>query len=53
MSALKCKKCLSVCFIKSGHTRGMQRDKCKDCHCQFTSCVLAVVVDPVLKAVAF
>ncbi len=36
MSDLFCKKCGSCSFVKSGHTRGMQRYKCKDCGCQFT-----------------
>ena len=30
MSELKCKKCLSVRFHKFGHTRQMQRYKCKE-----------------------
>lgn len=36
MSELCCKKCGSTNYIKSGHTRGFQRYKCKDCKCQFT-----------------
>lgn len=36
MSELSCKKCGSTNYIKSGHTRGFQRYKCKDCRCQFT-----------------
>ena len=36
MSQLCCKKCQSENFVKSGHTRGFQRYKCKDCGCQFT-----------------
>ncbi len=51
MSALKCKKCLSVRFHKSGHTRGMQRYKCKECGCQFTDSPRRGV-DPALKALA-
>ena len=51
MSDLKCKKCLSVHFHKSGHTRGMQRYKCKECGCQFTDSPRRGV-DPALKALA-
>jgi len=36
MSGLKCKKCQSAGYVKSGHTRGFQRYKCKECGCQFT-----------------
>ena len=36
MLELCCKKCGSTNYIKSGHTRGFQRYKCKDCRCQFT-----------------
>ena len=33
---LKCKKCQSEDYVKSGHVRGLQRFRCKDCGCQFT-----------------
>ncbi len=36
MSELICKKCQSSKYVKSGHTRGLQRYKCKGCGCQFT-----------------
>jgi len=36
MSGLSCKKCQSTRYVKSGHTRGFQRYKCKECGCQFT-----------------
>lgn len=36
MSSLNCKKCHSTNYVKSVHTRGFQRYKCKDCGCQFT-----------------
>jgi transposase len=36
MSELICKKCQSSKYVKSGHTRGLQRYKCKECGCQFT-----------------
>ena len=36
MPGLNCKKCQSSKYVKAGHTRGMQRYKCKDCSCQFT-----------------
>lgn len=36
MSDLSCKKCQSTRYVKSGHTRGYQRYKCKECGCQFT-----------------
>lgn len=36
MSGLNCKKCQSIRYVKSGHTRGFQRYKCKECGCQFT-----------------
>ena len=51
MSELKCKKCLSIRFHKSGYTRGMQRYKCKDCRCQFTESPRRGV-DSALKALA-
>jgi transposase-like protein len=37
MSTLCCKKCESADFVKSGHTRGHQRYKCRACGCQFTA----------------
>lgn len=37
MSRLNCKKCHSTSYVKSGHTRGFQRYKCKECGCQFTN----------------
>ena len=36
MTDISCKKCTSLTFIKSGHIRGHQRYKCKQCGCQFT-----------------
>lgn len=36
MSELCCKKCGSTNYIKSGHIRGLQRYKCKNCVYQFT-----------------
>ena len=33
---MKCKKCQSSSYVKSGHIRGLQRYRCKDCGCQFT-----------------
>ena len=33
---LKCKKCESSNYVKSGHIRGHQRYRCQDCDCQFT-----------------
>ena len=51
MSDLKCKKCLSIHFHKSGHTRGMQRYKYKECGCQFTNSPRCGI-DPALKALA-
>ena len=36
MPELICKKCQSAKYVKSGHTRGLQRYKCKECGCQFT-----------------
>jgi transposase len=36
MSELICKRCQSTRYVKSGHTRGLQRYKCKECGCQFT-----------------
>lgn len=51
MHDLCCKKCGSLSFVKSGHTRGMQRYKCKDCGCQFTPSKRRGV-DPALKSLA-
>ena len=51
MSNIKCKKCRSELFVKNGHTRGMQRYKCKTCLCQFTTSPHRGV-DPALKALA-
>jgi transposase len=36
MTELVCKKCSSSNYVKSGHIRGHQRFRCKDCSCQFT-----------------
>jgi transposase-like protein len=33
---IKCKKCQSTQQVKSGHIRGHQRYRCKECGCQFT-----------------
>lgn len=45
---LKCKKCGSNQHIKSGHVRGHQRYKCKQCNCQYTD-TKPRGVSPVLK----
>lgn len=47
----KCKKCESTSYVKSGHIRGYQRYKCKDCNCQFTE-TKARGVSPALKQLA-
>ncbi len=51
MSGLKCKKCESDFFVKSGHVRGYQRYKCKACGCQFTDTARRGV-DPAIKSFA-
>ena len=51
MKGLKCKKCESTKYVKSGHVRGLQRYKCKDCHCQFTNTKYRGV-NPALKSFA-
>jgi transposase-like protein len=48
---LKWKKCLSSFYVKSGHVRGLQRYRCKDCGCQFTH-TAPRGVSPVLKNLA-
>jgi len=35
MQDIRCKKCGSSSFVKSGHIRGNQRYKCKECGCNF------------------
>ena len=45
---IKCKKCESTVYVKSGHTRGYQRYLCKACGCQFTATKMRGV-SPVLK----
>ena len=51
MSQLSCKKCQSERYVKSGHTRGHQRYKCKDCGCQYTN-TKRIGVHPALKSFA-
>ncbi len=51
MTELNCKKCASTSFVKSGHVRGLQRYKCKDCGCQFTATKVRGV-NPALKSFA-
>ena len=51
MSNQPCKKCQSTNYVKSGHTRGHQRYKCKECGCQFTD-TKARGVNPALKSFA-
>ena len=51
MSQQACKKCQSTNYVKSGHTRGHQRYKCKRCGCQFTE-TKARGVHPALKSFA-
>ena len=48
---LKCKKCGSEKYVKSGHVRGYQRYRCKACNCQFTE-TKARGVSPALKQLA-
>jgi transposase-like protein len=48
---LRCKKCGSNKHIKSGHVRGYQRYKCKECNYQFTD-TKPRGVSPVLKQLA-
>ena len=35
MQDIRCKKCGSSSCVKSGHIRGNQRYKCKECGCNF------------------
>jgi len=35
MQDIRCKKCGSSSFVKSGYIRGNQRYKCKECRCNF------------------
>jgi len=51
MSPQNCKKCHSPNYVKSGHTRGHQRYKCKECGCQFTA-TKPRGVHPALKSFA-
>jgi len=51
MSELSCKKCQSLRYVKSGHTRGFQRYKCKECGCQFTD-TKRRGINPALKSFA-
>ena len=51
MEKLTCKKCDSSSHVKSGHVRGLQRYKCKECGCQFTN-TKARGVHPALKSFA-
>jgi transposase len=51
MSGISCKKCQSTSYVKSGHTRGIQRYKCKECGCQFTN-TKRRGVHPALKSFA-
>ena len=51
MPDIKCKKCASERFVKSGHIDGHQRYKCKDCGMQFTQRARRGV-DPVAKGLA-
>lgn len=51
MTELNCKKCASKRYVKSGHVRGLQRYKCKDCACQFTE-TKPRGVHPALKSFA-
>ena len=51
MLDLCCKKCQSKQYVKSGHTRGFQRYKCKECGCQFTP-TPARGKNPALKSLA-
>ena len=51
MPELSCKKCSSTRYVKSGHTRGFQRYKCKECGCQFTD-TKRRGVHPALKSFA-
>lgn len=51
MSDLCCKKCQSKQYVKSGHVRGFQRYKCKNCGCQFTPTPLRGK-NPALKSLA-
>ena len=48
---IKCKKCQSTQNVKSGHVRGHQRYKCRDCGCQFTQ-TKQRGVHPALKSFA-
>lgn len=48
---LKCKKCASTSYIKSGHVRGLQRYRCKACNCQFTN-TKRRGVHPAIKSLA-
>lgn len=51
MSGLSCKKCQSTRYVKSGHVRGLQRYKCKECGCQYTD-TKRRGVHPALKSFA-
>ncbi|WP_407651253.1 transposase-like zinc-binding domain-containing protein [Candidatus Bandiella euplotis] len=47
----ECKKCSSSKYVKNGNIRGMQRYKCKECGCNFTSTKLRGC-SPEMKALA-
>ena len=49
MTELNCKKCTSTSYVRSGHVRGLQRYKCKDCDFQFTATKVRGV-NPALKS---
>ena len=51
MTELSCKKCTASNYVKSGHVRGLQRYKCKECGCQFTA-TKPKGVHPALKSFA-
>ena len=51
MSQQTCKKCHSTNYVRSGHTRGHQRFKCKECGCQFTP-TRPRGINPALKSFA-
>ena len=51
MSQQTCKKCHSRNYVKSGHTRGPQRYKCKECGYQFTE-TKSRGIHPALKSFA-
>ena len=44
MTEIICKRCQATDYVKNGIVRGLQRYRCRNCSCNFTSTIVGLVI---------